>query len=407
VAETASLLVPTGSLHHRELSSATLESQMALVDRGALSSPRIEIELPGGRRIVAAAKRVEMRSPADLSWVGTIVGEIDGSVVLDLVDGRLAGAIDSELGRFEVVPDGPDLVVVARIETDLYPPCESFGEGDPVSYDADPASDSVRSSSVRSFAASEDGSTITLDLLSVYTPQALAGAGGEANLAATLRAAIAQANLAFENSRMTVRFRLVAIAEVSRADSADLAADLAWVRANSSVAALRDRVGADLVSLIVEDGGGACGRGYVLSAGQSPAAFGGSAFQVTQRDCAVGNLTLAHEHGHNVGFQHDRANGAPPENAYATWAFGHVVDGQFRTVMAYSAPCSAGCPRAPYFSNPGVTYRGYPTGVEGVSANHRVGDAIAPYARDWKSATLVHGDDFEGGTLGRWTSLVP
>jgi hypothetical protein len=418
-AETASLLIPTGSLHPRELPAAALESHLALVDSGALVLPRLEIELPGGRRIVAVAKRIDRRSSSDLSWVGTIEGEREGSVLLERIDERLAGAIESETGRFEIVPAGPDLVEVARLDTDLYPPCESAGEGEPVSFDADPADGDVRRSSLRSFAlssatagvsdggAGDDGTAITLDLLSVYTPQARIGAGGEANLAATLRAAVTQANLAFENSRMSVRFRLVAIAEVSRADSANLAADLAWVRANAGVAALRDRFGADLVSLIVEDGGGACGRGYVLAAANSPASFGGSAFQVTQRDCAVGNLTLAHEHGHNLGFQHDRANGSPPEQAYATWGFGHVVDGHFRTVMAYSETCTSGCPRIAYFSNPAVTYGGRPTGVEGIAANHRVGDAVAPYARDWRGAAILLADDFESGTLAHWSGRVP
>ena len=120
---------------------------------------------------------------------------------------------------------------------------------------------------------------------------------------------------------------------------------------NAQVAAWRNQYGADLVSMLVQDGLGSCGIGYVMrSVG---ACFATSGFQVTASGCAVGNLSYAHEHGHNMGMEHDPPNGTTPSNASYPWSFGHIVDGSYRTVMAYASACTAGCTRRPFFFQPG------------------------------------------------------
>ena len=161
------------------------------------------------------------------------------------------------------------------------------------------------------------------------------------------------------------------IAEVAHDDAGDLGIDLSWVSGDATVAALRDQYGADMVSLIVENGAGFCGMGYVQrSVGPG---FASSAFQVTARSCAVGNLSLAHEHGHNLGMEHDPANGPAPSSASYPWSFGHYVSGVYRTVMSYPSPC--GCSRVAYFSNPNVIYSGSPTGLVDQRDNARTANS--------------------------------
>lgn len=63
------------------------------------------------------------------------------------------------------------------------------------------------------------------------------------------------------------------------------------------------------------------------------------AFQVSVRSCAIGNLGYAHEHGHNLGVQHNPENGS---GAAFPYAYGHYIDGSYRTVMSYANPCPAG-----------------------------------------------------------------
>jgi hypothetical protein len=72
---------------------------------------------------------------------------------------------------------------------------------------------------------------------------------------------------------------------------------------------------------------------------------------------AAGNLSYAHEVGHNEGLHHDPAN-ATGTPAYP-YAYGYQdPGGAFRTVLSYG-----GAQRVPFFSSPNVSYNGLPTGT--------------------------------------------
>jgi hypothetical protein len=168
---------------------------------------------------------------------------------------------------------------------------------------------------------------------------------------------------------------------------------------------LRDQYAADLVSLIPEDGGGFCGRGYVM---RNPGpGFASSAFQVTARGCAVGNLSFAHEHGHNIGFEHDPANGTSPLSASYPYSFGHFVSGSYRTVMSYSNQCSGGCTRVAHHSNPDVLHNGVATGIAEERDKARSGDQTAPIVANFRQASVAEcgngvvdaGEECDGGDL--------
>ena len=122
----------------------------------------------------------------------------------------------------------------------------------------------------------------------------------------------------------------------------------------------RDAYDADLVAQLV-DIPSFCGRAW-LSPNNS--LYG---FSVSDSDCALGNLTFAHELGHNMGCAHD------PENAgssFAPYGYGHRWNSnQWRSVMAYS-PGS----RVPQFSNPDVLYDGGATGIAEQRDNARLLD---------------------------------
>ncbi|HKY08081.1 MAG TPA: putative Ig domain-containing protein, partial [Candidatus Binatia bacterium] len=116
------------------------------------------------------------------------------------------------------------------------------------------------------------------------------------------------------------------------------------------------------------------------------AAFARYAFQVTALSCLT-NSTLAHEHGHNMGMEHDPASaGTSPANASYPWSFGHNVNGVFRTIMSYNV-CSAGCPRVLHFSNPDVFYGGYRTGVGNQRDNAHTGDLTAATVAAFRSGS--------------------
>jgi len=89
--------------------------------------------------------------------------------------------------------------------------------------------------------------------------------------------------------------------------------------------------------------------------------FTSSAFNVVDRGC-ISNFSFAHELGHNMGMQHDRANSSG--NGVFSYSFGYGQPGGYRDTMAYQSACGGGsCTRVNYWSSPDVTYNGNPLGV--------------------------------------------
>jgi hypothetical protein len=106
--------------------------------------------------------------------------------------------------------------------------------------------------------------------------------------------AIAYLNESCQRSGVNAKFRLVCEAETTWHAETGLCPDeLYWLTGDPHVAALRKQVGADLVSLFVH--GSCSNRGMASLPG---------AFSVFDGDARV----FAHECGHNLGCEHDRAN---------------------------------------------------------------------------------------------------
>ena len=327
----------------------------------------------------------ESRGGGNGVWRGSVEKRADSDVMLTLRDGYVAGTIRMGGDLYEVRP-GPGGQVVEKIDSSTYGVCAGAVEA-PAGEDAA----DLRGAQGR-FAAATQAPTAatgahTIDLLSVYSPQARAAAGGAAQIAAVIQAAVDAANQAFSNSGVNINYRLVRTAEAAHDDAGSMALDLSWLINDAATAALRTQVGADLVSLVVENGGGNCGMGYAM---RSPGAgFAGAAMQVTARNCAVGNLSFAHEHGHNLGMEHNAANAPAPANTSYPWSFGSAVNGVFRTVMSYSNTCPNGCARVPYFSNPNVSYLGYPTGIANAADNAQTANLTAAIVAAFRSAPVV------------------
>lgn len=336
------------------------------IEKGA---QKMQFKLPDGPTIVVNLKNLEKRGMGNVAWRGSVEGQNASDVTLTLKNGYVAGTIVVGNELYEIRPSEGKKHVVEKMDGSLFPseldPKESKTSADTLGLEAQTAT-----------AASISADVVQIDLLSVYTPQARDAAGGVAQIDALIQAAVDNANTAFMNSQVNAHYNLVATALANHNDAGDLGADLGWVQSDSAVATLRNQYGADLVSLVVQNGAGYCGMGYVMNSVSS--SFASSAFQVTAKDCAVGNLSFAHEHGHNIGMQHDPANGDSPSNASYPWSFGHFVNGVFRTVMSYASPCSSGCTRVAYFSNPNVMYAGYPTGIADQRDNARTANLSTP-----------------------------
>jgi len=124
--------------------------------------------------------------------------------------------------------------------------------------------------------------------------------------------------------------------------------------------ALRDKYGADVGILVVDDPNG-CGLSIRIAAEEK------DAFAALHHNCAATMYTLGHEIGHLIGARHDRAL----DNTSQPFPYGHgFVNGtDWRTMMSYKDSCD-GCERRPVWSSPDVK-------IDGVTA----GDASTNNAR--------------------------
>ena len=106
---------------------------------------------------------------------------------------------------------------------------------------------------------------VEIDVAVVYTPAARDAAGGAAAIEAEIDLMVAETNAAYETSGVRHRVALVDRSEVSYAEAGDSEIDVDRLRDPSDghldgVHALRDRVGADLVHLIVGKADDICGE---------------------------------------------------------------------------------------------------------------------------------------------------
>jgi uncharacterized protein YjdB len=360
------------------------------IDAASLSNgpDRLWLDIPGRPSVLAESDDFKRRGNGGLVWRGKLQFDSDSQIVLTRHKGLVVGTIRVDDKVYEIRPGPGGQSVVSELDPASFPPCSDSPDLPPgAAADLNAPGGFTKSLEGDAATAKAADPGAEMHLLAMYTPQARDAEGGPAQIEALIQAAVDNANTALINSDMIGRYVLVHTALANYNDSGNLSTDLNWVDSDSAVATLRNQHGADMVSLVVNSGG--CGIGYVQ---RSPGSgFASFAFQVTVRDCAVGNLTFAHEHGHNLGFEHDPANGPSPSTASYPWSFGYYIGGgSARTVMAYPSPCS-NCPRAMHFSNPGVTYNGLVTGVDNVQDNARTGDLTAPIVHNFRSAVYVAG----------------
>jgi hypothetical protein len=342
----------------------------------------ITLPVPGKPDLEIERQGHERRGVRSMVWRGR--GQSDSSkVTLTLHEGLLFGRIESGSDIFAVRPGANGHTIVEKLNSDSFAP-EWGHDAATHGHEKVPAvtgGDMMQQGSSSTPATPAADGTVQIVLMSVYTPQARTAAGGTTQIQGQIQAAIDQANTAFINSNMIARFFLAHTEEVAHNDAGNIETDLNWVTSDSTVTTLRNTYSADMVSLIVANGGGYCGIGWVQR--HPGSGFANYAFQVTALSC-LSNSTLAHEHGHNMGMEHDPASaGIAPSGASYPWSFGHYVNGGFRTIMSYNV-CTISCPRVLHFSNPDVLYNGVATGIQDQRDNAHTGDLTAPIVANFR-----------------------
>ncbi len=173
--------------------------------------------------------------------------------------------------------------------------------------------------------------TAVVDIMVVYSNDALSDAGGAAEVNNLIALGMAFGNDAHSNTGSEVLLNLVHSQQINYDGSNSRSTDLSRLRGTSDgymddVHSLRDTYGADFVVLMVGDYSSDGGIAYVLGTTSGSAPY---AFSVVTLP-AFDSYTPVHEIGHNMGLSHakDQNYQAGPTNWYADgYGFGDTTAG--------------------------------------------------------------------------------
>lgn len=297
------------------------------------------------------------------NWRDAVVTETDA--------GLLVTATDPASGLVYAVVSSDDRVTVREIDPHALPVVDG---GVRV-----PELDAVRDGvPTKRSAASTDQASTVVDMLVAYDRPAAAWAkangGGVTNLA---QQCVARMNGALANNGLDAafRFRLVGVMAVDADGDGNLNDTLDKVTqktgAWATVSAMRDAVGADVVSTMVDTGSayGTTGLGWSLT--QTTASgmrnFSEHAYNVLSVRAAAQSHVMAHETGHNMGAGHADAQTSSPGPQSFPYSRGFYFTGTdkraYHTVMAYNNDGYGNSyDPAPLFSDPDNAWAGVPAG---------------------------------------------
>lgn len=321
---------------------------------------RVPLDLFDDARFTAVLSKIEETSAGKFVASGALA-EVPGSFVTLVSKGNILVAnIHTPTKIYEIRYLGNGLHTVNQIDPSSFPPDDNITSSAPVAITSKPASPA----------------TVEVNVMVAYTAQARDAAGGTDAIRDLIDLSVAETNMAYENSKIWQRVKLVKTAEVDYQESGYFEEDLMRLSAETdqhmdAIHRLRRLYQADLVSLFVSDANGYgeskwCGLGNQLNS-VNIADFTPSGFNVVKLGC-LSNYTFTHELGHNMGAGHEEANAGPSglyDDSHGYWD----PEYSFRTIMAYDCPVS--CVRLPYFSNPNVEYDDKATGVEYAADNAR------------------------------------
>jgi len=233
------------------------------------------------------------------------------------------------------------------------------------------------SSSSSGGGSSSSGGAATIDILFMYTSKAASARGGDSGIKSHIGLAVAEANSAFQNSKISVTLKLVATGKMIYDSNGNLSAAMSKLKKDSTTKALRNSKNADLISLMITgSSGGYTGLGSVMPTSKGNV---GACYSVVHEKSPG---TFAHEVGHNLGSLHCWDQDGKGVFKYSHGHRWKGTDGKrYRSIMSYS---KGGDKRTAYFSNPSVTYKGVATGDPTKADNAKTFKVTAPVVSKYR-----------------------
>jgi hypothetical protein len=351
----------------------------------------IDLELPDKEVYKVIKTTLEKRSQTNYTWRGKIFDKSQESfpegfdVILTVVDEMMTGLIYTpQKNVYQIVPINKNSHKIVLLDQNKFPDCHGpviLPEEDLKTSDSEDIQNkeflpvpkkSPKSSSPEHLTKqhlgdldesenppAEDANS-RIDVLMLYSKEAISEAGGMAQAKTHAQGSIDSANASYANSNISTRLNLVGFETLKMSEFAEYGTILSAARADFEIGAIRASVKADLVCIMVSSSSSSslCGLANLTSSSST-------AFSVVNFGCAIGNLTFAHELGHNMGCQHNPENAVSPIFGAFPFSFGHYEVRRFRTIMGTASPNDpcGNCTRLPFFSNPNVKTGSLPTGI--------------------------------------------
>lgn len=360
------------------------------------------IDLNFGPGYVAELDRIDQQAMGARTWIGRIEGGgVQDRVIISELNGFTFGRIATADGVWNIIPGGNGGHRIFQHPENAIR--ESWGDDAII-----PSLDSVIAESQETASGSTEisspdaltvGSNGTVDLMVLYT-QSMVDTWGLA-VGGRVQYLVALLDQGLIDSDTGMRARLVYLDQLNASETAGNTPTLYDLQDGagrglpsdnspdgagqdfSSLLAIRDAVGADLVSIIrrhysgsgtVSRSGSSCGVAFVnggsaKTIGPANAVNGvgivsdfvnGNDTNLADGYSFCSDFTFAHEMGHNLGFSHN-VEDTTLGSGVRSFAHGHRVDCSFTTIMAYGSDGDVTCPgtgrneaEAPYFSNPDI-----------------------------------------------------
>jgi peptidyl-Asp metalloendopeptidase len=355
-----------------------------------------QLELMFGDGHVASARMRSVsrdRSGAVQSWIGEFAGFPGSVLTLTRTRGVVAGFANYNQRTYELLPSADGRHVMFEVATERLPQGDEFhsnhgeyrelvGTGGQLWLDSEA---SAGTAEVAGTATTTATGVAVHDVLIYYTA-ASSNKWGQATLESMARSAVQAANLAYQNSLAKVALNVVGFKPSPVREASTMLGTVNALKSNATVRAERDSLAADMV-LVLAENTDLCGAASLYYS-WSGSTTNWDAYAGVNGNC-LSTQALAHEIGHLQQLDHNKENSTGLAAYAYSYGYRLCTSGGFRDIMSY--PCSMSVARANYFSNPNLTFNGYPLGNSYANSVRSLNEtaAIAAAYRVGKTSTVA------------------